>query len=123
MEGEGDKIVTQTLIECCFASLNSPNDFLITIEFPASENGFAYFDSVSFGVHGLIADVEIEILDPASEPSGGIVANLGRLLHSYRTWEDELGLLVTRIPEFRVPESERKIDSKFKDRDSAHFST
>ena len=63
----------------------------------------SYFDCVSFGLHGLVADEEVEVLDTFGEPPAGLVANLGRFFDCDRRRHDELRLLVAGIAELRVP--------------------
>ena len=64
-----------------------------------------YLDSVWVAdVHGLVADVEVEILHAPGDPSLSLVPHLGRLPDGYGTGHDELGLLVPSKAHLGVPE-------------------
>lgn len=66
-------------------------------------HSLTYFDSVSFGLHGLIPDEEIEVLNSPCQPSSRLITNFGSFFDSYGWRHDELRLLVAGITEFRIP--------------------
>ena len=59
-----------------------------------------YLDGIAFRIHGFVPDEKIEVFDAPSQSSGRVIADFGSFFHSYRTRNDELGLFVTRIPQF-----------------------
>ena len=64
-----------------------------------------YLDSVWVAdVHGLVTDVEVEILHAPGDPSLSLVPHLGRLPDGYGTGHDELGLLVPSKAHLGVPD-------------------
>ena len=67
-----------------------------------------HLDGVPLGVHGLVADEEVEVLDAARQPPRRVVPHLRRLLHRDRRRDDVLRLLVPRIPQLGVPEVKGK---------------
>ena len=73
-----------------------------------------YLDGIACSVHGFIADKKIKVFHAPGQPPGGLITDFGSFFHSYRTGYNELGLIVTRIPQFGIPEkkivkTERKI--------------
>ena len=64
-------------------------------------------DGVPLGVHGLVADEEVEVLDAPRQPPRGVVPHLGSLLHRDGGRDDVLRLLVTRIAQLGIPEKSK----------------
>ena len=66
-----------------------------------------YLDGIACSVHGFIADKKIEVFHASRQPPGGLITDFGSFFHSYRTGYNELGLIVTRIPQFGIPEKNK----------------
>ena len=62
-----------------------------------------HLDCVPLGVHGLVADEEVEVLDAPRQPPRGVVPHLGSLLHRDGRRDDVLRLLVPSISQLGVP--------------------
>ena len=67
-----------------------------------------YLDGIACSVHGFIADKKIEVFNASGQPPGGLITDFGSFFHSYRTGYNELGLIVTRIPQFGIPEKKNR---------------
>lgn len=65
-----------------------------------------YPDSISFGIHGFVTNVKVQVFHSSGQSSKGIVTHFGSFFHSYGAWDDKLGLFVTRIAQFGVSEKQ-----------------
>ncbi|MPC23976.1 hypothetical protein E2C01_017044 [Portunus trituberculatus] len=94
----------------CRDAQDAARDSTACTAIPALPSPKPHLDSIPGGVHGLVANEEVEVLHSLTEAALGLLPHLGRLLDGHRTGNDHLRFMVPRKSQLGVSEEGKAIE-------------